>query len=128
MIAYRQNIFVHAQLDAVEIAARAILQDAAQRDHVICRRIEARQALIGELRHSDQKGVPGHNSTKSGERRSRPQPLGRGHQLLEADPPGIEFETDLSILGLYQNLCQLGLARKHRLQGLQYGLQHSRGD
>jgi hypothetical protein len=61
-IAHGQKIFVQAQLDTVEIAARGILQDAAQRDHIIGRRIEPRQALVSELRHSDQKGVPGHNS------------------------------------------------------------------
>src|SRR6266446_2109112 len=55
-------IFVHAELDGVETAARAILKDAAQCDHVVGRRIESRQALVGEFRHPDQEGVPGHGA------------------------------------------------------------------
>jgi hypothetical protein len=128
MIAHRQKILVKAELNTVEIAKRAILQDAAQRDHVIGRRVEPRQALVGELRHSDQKGVPGHDSTKSSRRRGRSQALGRAHQLLEADPLRIELETDLSTLGLYQNLCRRRLAGEDGLQRLQHRLQHSGGD
>src|ERR1700746_214135 len=63
MIAYCQEIFVHAELDAVEAPPGAILQDAAQCDHIVGRRVEPRQALIGELRHPDQEGVPGHSAT-----------------------------------------------------------------
>ena len=128
MIAHRQKILVKAELNTVEIAKRAILQDAAERDHVIGGRVEPRQALVSELRHSDQKGVPGHNSTKSSRRHGRSQALGRAHQLVEADPLRIELETDLSALGLYQNLCRRRLTGENGLQRLQYRLQHSGGD
>src|ERR1700730_13178333 len=63
MIANRQKVFVQAQLDAVEAAARAVLQEALQCRHMISRRIKPRQARICELRDPDQKGVPSHGVT-----------------------------------------------------------------
>ena len=47
---------------------------------------------------------------------------------LQADPLRIELETDLSALGLYQNLCRRRLAGEDGLQRLQHRLQHRGGD
>jgi len=53
VIAHRHKVVVDAELDVVKVAARAILKDATQCNHVVGRRIEPRQALIRKIRHPD---------------------------------------------------------------------------